>query len=401
MRAAYLYGTVLYDEQEKVYKMWYQTFHPSLKTAYILYATSTNGTRWEKPELGLVDWHGSKRNNILMQGEIGTVVKDISPSNPARLYKMFAFLRPDYDVFFSPDGLHWTHGEKEYALCGGDVANAGRDPYQNDYYVLVKLPHPAGRAAFLSRSRDFENWTTGVPVMVADGRDQDLAKFEGAKKMEIYGMSAAPYEGAYIGFPWMFRITGKGGKGTGGDGQIDVQFAFSRDLIHWARPIRDAIIPNGIAGSFDDEMVFTSSAPVIRDDEIDMFYGAWDGPHVTFDRTAYVGRARWKPDRFVSISNGGFTSGTLCTRPVLLDGTALMVNCDMVRGSLAAELLDETGRVLPGYGANNSISVTGDQMHAELCWRGKNGVKELAGRNVRIRFFLLGGDLFSFWQKGQ
>jgi len=399
--AAYLYGTVLFDEQEQVYKMWYQTFHPLKNDMYICYATSRDGQNWHKPELGIVEWSGSNANNIVLRGEIGTVVVDDKTTDPQRRYKMFGFRRPHYDAFFSADGIHWTQTEREYVLREGDVANVGWDPYQSNFYVLAKLPHPSGRTTFLSRSTDFENWTTGVPVMIADERDQAMAKLERANKMEIYGMSASPYEGGFIGFPWMFRVTGKGAKDTGGDGNIDVQFAYSRDLTNWARPIREAIIPNGTAGSFDDEMVFTSSAPVIRGDDVIMYYGAWDGPHGTFDRSAYIGRTVWKRDRFVSLANGGFTTGTVITKPILFSGTGLYVNADMSHGKLRAELLDSGNNVISGFELSSSIPTSGDQMEAELRWKSDVRLAQLQGKLVRIRFVLNGGELFSFWQGKQ
>lgn len=399
MDATYLYGTVLFDEEAGLYKMWYQTFHPRLNDAYICYATSPDGQRWTKPSLGLVNWRGSAENNIVLKAEIGTVVKDDQTTDPARRYKMFGFIRPHYDAFFSPDGIHWTQTDREYVLKEGDVANVGWDPYNEDFFVLAKLPHKAGRVQFLSRSRDFEHWSTPTAVMIADDRDQALARLEGAKKMEIYGMAAAAYEGAYIGFPWLFRVTGKGAKDTGGDGHIDVQFAFSRDLVEWARPVRNAILPTGVAGSFDDEMIFTASAPVVRGDTVEMFYGAWDGPHGTFDRRAFVGRATWKRDRFVSFTNGGFTSGSIVTRSVTLDGESLMVNCDVSNGELRAELLDSSGKVLPGYSAAECVPLRGDHLAAKLQWRGASSADALKGQTVKIRFILDRGDLFSFWSR--
>ena len=398
--ATYLYGTVMYDAEEGIFKMWYQTFYMRPPKAYMLYAISKDGLTWEKPDLGLVEWEGSKQNNIVLEAEIGTVVKDERTTDPQRRYKMFGFVRPHYDVWFSPDGLKWTKTAKDYVIREGDVSNAGYDPYKKDFYVTVKLPHPAGRASFLSTSTDFENWTSATPVMVADNRDQARAHMEGAQKMDIYGFPMAPYEGAYIGFPWLFRVTGKGGKDTGGDGHIDVQFAFSRDRLNWTRPVREAIIPNGAPGSFDDEMILTSSGPVVRGDEMRLYYGGWDGPHGTFRRKARIGMARWQRDRFVSITNGGFTTGTIVTKPVRLDGNPLHVNASLAAGGrLVAELLDVNNMPMQGYTAAEANPVTGDSLDTVLTWNQATNFGPLAGRTVKIRFHLLGGDLFSFWQK--
>ena len=62
------YVAILHDEEEGLYRMWYQILgrtEEGVNRSYCLYAQSSDGVRWEKPELGLVDFRGSKANNIL------------------------------------------------------------------------------------------------------------------------------------------------------------------------------------------------------------------------------------------------------------------------------------------------------------------------------------------------
>lgn len=396
--AVYLYGTVLYDSSEHLYKMWYQTFHKQPPDAYILYATSKDSLRWQRPELGLVEWEGSRLNNILMAGEIATVVKDQAASDPLCRYKMLVFQRPGYHAYFSPDGIHWTKSAVSPVIPNGDVSNVMYDPYSARFVAMTKQPHVKGRAVFVSYSTDFEHWTSPTAVLVSDDRDQAAARAEGAGNVDVYGMAVTPYEGCFIGFPWMFKITGQGARDTGGDGRIDVQLAISRDLEHWSRLVRDPIIPRGLAGSFDDEMLFTSSAPVIKDQQISVYYGAWDGPHGTFSRKAYIGLATWRLDRFVSISNAGHTPGELVTKPLLVDNRELRVNADFSyrSGALRAEILDEDHRVVPGFSADECNPIRGDTIDSRVTWRNNSDLRALEGRTLRLRFVLSGGHLFSF-----
>jgi hypothetical protein len=227
-RATYLYGTVLFDEQDQLFKAWYQTFWMDPPVAYMCYAVSRDGVTWEKPSLGFVECEGSKANNIVLAAECGTVVKDAADADPSRRYKMLAFRRPHYDVFFSADGITWRPGKQD-AIREGDVANVTYDPRGKRFVAMTKQPHKPGRAAFVSYSEDFETWTKPKLVFEADACDQADAKSRGADKMEVYGMPAVDYHGVQLGFPWMFRITGKGGKNTGGDGFIDLGLATSRD----------------------------------------------------------------------------------------------------------------------------------------------------------------------------
>jgi len=64
-------GLVLYDEKEKLFKAWYQggaCYGPD-DNSNMCYATSQDGVVWTKPSLGLVDFEGSKDNNIVLMAE--------------------------------------------------------------------------------------------------------------------------------------------------------------------------------------------------------------------------------------------------------------------------------------------------------------------------------------------
>ena len=92
-----LYGNVIYDGKDEIYKLWYSPFiidysakgmslnkrkekeymAPKDREMAICYATSQNGIDWEKPNLGLVDFNGSTNNNIVWRGPHGAgIYKD-------------------------------------------------------------------------------------------------------------------------------------------------------------------------------------------------------------------------------------------------------------------------------------------------------------------------------------
>jgi hypothetical protein len=60
-----LYPNVAYDDQADLYKCWYHSDYPHNG---LCYAQSKDGLTWKKPALGLVDYQGSKQNNILFAG---------------------------------------------------------------------------------------------------------------------------------------------------------------------------------------------------------------------------------------------------------------------------------------------------------------------------------------------
>ena len=52
-------GSAIYDEEEQIFKLWYNTFGKSRNTdirEFLCYATSKDGIHWEKPELGIVEF---------------------------------------------------------------------------------------------------------------------------------------------------------------------------------------------------------------------------------------------------------------------------------------------------------------------------------------------------------
>ena len=85
-----LYANVLYDEQDKRYTCWYSPFivdkavsdtprekrsqvpyRPRGREMGVCYAVSKDGLTWEKPDLGLIEFNGSKANNLVVRGPHG------------------------------------------------------------------------------------------------------------------------------------------------------------------------------------------------------------------------------------------------------------------------------------------------------------------------------------------
>ncbi|MDQ2949540.1 MAG: hypothetical protein M3Y27_26990, partial [Acidobacteriota bacterium] len=74
-------GTVIFDEEEHIFKMWYNSLATKEKPdidGFICYAISKDGLHWTKPKLNIFEFHGSRANNILLKGCDWTlsVIKD-------------------------------------------------------------------------------------------------------------------------------------------------------------------------------------------------------------------------------------------------------------------------------------------------------------------------------------
>ena len=116
------YHTIFQDGD--LYRMYYRGLHlevskgklsSSRHEPFYCYAESTDGVRWTRPELGIVEFDGSKKNNIILKGR-GThnfaAFKDDQPRLPApgplqgpgRVSKAKGGLF----AFQSADALHWS-----------------------------------------------------------------------------------------------------------------------------------------------------------------------------------------------------------------------------------------------------------------------------------------------------
>ena len=76
----------------------------------LAYARSKDGVHWEKPSLGLVDWRGSRENNLLFQYAHGTgVMIDDREEDPGRRFKMVTKVDiPNHGAHMAVAFLAWT-----------------------------------------------------------------------------------------------------------------------------------------------------------------------------------------------------------------------------------------------------------------------------------------------------
>lgn len=406
-----LYGSVIFDTDEQIFKMWYRTLLPNGQPR-ICYATSEDGYRWEKPDIGVVTFEGSFKNNISLNMDIASVLKDPRDEDPSRRYKLFGHGSGGYNVVFSADGLRWH--SRQVVMPDGDTCSANYDPVTGRFIATMRHPHPRVRVAYLSTSTDFVTWSPWELISTGDERGDLLAKSEPwvtdvAKADEqIYAHPVIPYEGAYIGLPWIFQYTGGNGPGGNADGHVRPQLAFSRDLVNWVRDDRTFLIDSGPAGSFDSGIIQgTTNDFVIKDDKVWLYYAGFNTSHggPLAQKRVAIGLVTWRLDGFASMANGGDEPGVLTTRPVLVGGNQLHVNADLTSqvrsgGQLRVEVLDAAGAAIPGYGVDDAVLIRGDRIDSCVRWRGGTDLAALRGREVKLRFHLAGGDLYSYYFSG-
>ena len=400
-------GSVIYDEKEKLFKMWYEgaTYH--WRNNVIAYAYSQDGVHWTLPNLGLVEYNGSKHNNIVVhtgKGEMAPgAFKDPDEKDPAKRYKMLYFSQGNSSPIaagFSPDGVHWTSVTDGNLIPSGDSLHPVLwDPKLRKYVAHSRFnadtPNGLERQVLQSESDDFLNWTRYGIIMKADEHDPPHHR-------QFYDMSWMIYEDVYVGFMSVYHVTPAETAipAEAWEDHVDVQLVFSRDNRNWVRAgNRQTFIPNSQRpGEYDHGIIYTMHHPVVVDDEIWIYYAAYSGLHWATRRNEIQGGtvalAKLRLDGFVSMDTG--TSGTLTTKPLMMSGDQLVINADAEFGSIRVEILDADGSPIAGFTADDAVPADKDAIRQTVGWKRGTDVSQLNGQPISLRFHLDRCRLFAF-----
>ena len=410
-----VYPNVIYDEEDGIYKCWYSVFmrdnHAPLaqrpQMAYqsgeredgLLYAISKDGIVWEKPVLGIIEFDGSTANNIVMSKtthgiHAGGVFKDSHDPDPVRRYK---FLHRNASarrmaVAFSPDGIHWSQPIlwPEHDAVGDCHNNALWSPELGQYLGITRgwseKPYHGVRTVMRSESHDFVHWSQPVEIMRGENAHD-----------QIYSMPIFRYGGLYLGLPAVFH---KGNPQAPDWDTVDTELAWSPDSLVWHRICPgQALLPRGAGaypnGDYDCGCVY-AAAPVIRDDEVLIYYGGSNGLHNGW-REGSFGLATLVKDRFAGfVPQAAHRPAMLSTAVLRAQAAALTINAQIhPGGSIRAGLADVDGTTLSGFEMDNCVAVRASGLSVRLRWEQKH-LHELAGRDIRILFEIKRAKLYAF-----
>ena len=423
-----------------VWEWWYWSMYDSLPgEMYALegrvshYATSTDGTNWDIPNLGLHEFRGTKNNNVSYDSSerglaLYHIIRDDHEPDPQRRFKgIFATSEKLVDRLpgFSPDGFDWTFPDTQ-PIPSKDTSNFLHDSSRGQFVGMVKHGTEWGRSVWLVTSPDFIEWTDPRLVLHSDLQDKQNRKkrvdavvnnpnylspplVDGVEYLaEVYQMPLVDYEGVYIGFPVLFNPAGAIPPPHGNFTALNqTELAVSRDLHNWERVADRALFLevqpwDGI--SFETAQLSVCGPPIRRGGDLWIYYGAsrYRGPRdlytevsdENFEQRGALCLGKLRLDGFVSLDAD--ESGTVTTKPYTASGGRLHVNVDATQGRIRAEVLDaETMEPLPGLSLDDSLPLTNDHLTGKLSWTGGDAVS--SPRPVRIRFALDRASLYSFW----
>ena len=405
-----VYANVIYDPGDRLYKCWYNPFiidervthtppekrhpdwgnymdvKPNRREMGLCYAASTDGIHWEKPELGLVEFNGSKQNNIVMRGVNGAgVFKDEHETDPTKRYKMFFCGEPKMTIAFSSDGLHWSQAVPIPQIdAHGTHPNAFWAESLDKYVGFTRQHEGSVRLVTRTESSNFVQWTPDETILVGT-----------SPRLQTHDMIVFPTCGLYIGLLGIMVYPADPNIAV----KQHVELAWSADTVHWhriaegtpfightpAQPERYGALP------YDWGTIF-AAAPIFLDDEIRIYYGAGDGYFFNW-RNGYLALATLRPDRWAgyeSISAG--TSAFITTQPLTFDEPSVGITADVWDGgSVRVEILDKAGSQ---YAVSKPIqtSVT----NAQVEWDTSRSLVSLSGNSIRLRFLFHNAKLYAF-----
>ncbi len=404
-------GGVWYDEEEKIFKMWYEASWCN----HMCYATSKDGINWTKPDLG------DGTNIILHYKHQDTTDAIEFPDDTSYLRPDSTTVWIDYDapkeekyklfmrnpggrypgiIGVSGDGIHFD--KLSYTGEIGDRSTIFYNPFRKKWVHSVRSQQWEGR---FERSRiyyecdsffDAASWDKENEHYWMKVDESDLPHPDIRQKPHLYNVDCAGYESIMLG---MFQILYGPDNNTCARAGVpkitELMPMYSRDGYNFSRPCRKSFINASFEEGYWDRGYIQSvgGVTIINGDELWIYYigFAGDAGRKTevegHDSGMYAnganGLAKLRRDGFVSMEG----SGELLTRKLCFSGkTAMFINAS---GKVAAEILSEDGSLIA-----RSYEFSGDSTKAEMIFDGFS-VSELNGKVFKIKF-TVDGALYSF-----
>lgn len=395
-----LYYTALYvDESGRFY-------------SNMCMAESLDGIQWTRPELGLFEFQGSKKNNIIGPflsgaphydpfspfGEpfimLGTISGLFDPDglkppeeieDPTKITRMkdpvYGMVPNVPYLFSSTDGVYWKRRSGPVIDMACDSCNQIFYDHRINKYVAYLRGFKDKRTVVRYETRNpFDiSWVKRKPDATPDGYGFYYITDEMPVVMETDDKDYWPGDiqnPAVLQYPWAkdvyLTVSGlyrwypgpvKGGVSSNvgsrhrfrffNDGPNDLHLFTSRNGIKFSRPSRWPYIGLGIWGNDDSGCLLSGLGMLRSNSELWQYYTAFKVTHgavLSSDRNvAKIYRAVQRLDGFVSV-DAGHSGGEFTTPALVFEGSKLElnINCSAL-GEAWVEIQDDKGRVFLGY----------------------------------------------------
>ena len=374
------------------------------------YAESRDGARWTKPELGLYEVAGTKKNNVVLAAD-PPFSHNFSPMLDARpgveageRYKALAGVHQSgLYAFASSDGIHWRKfadkavlSSKAFAFDSQNVSfwSQAEQLYVCYFRTWKRVGAVSYRWVSRTTSRDYIHWEAPVEMNYGDAPPEHL-----------YTNQTSPYFRAsdiYVGISARFMpgrqvITNEQAATIGVDPDYfkdcsDAVLITSRGGERYDRMFLEAFLRPGLGV---ENWVSRSNYPALNlvqtgPSEMSFYVVRNYG-----QPSSYLRRYALRLDGFAS-AKAPYSGGELVTKPLRFHGRQLELNfATSAPGGIRVEIQDAGGAPIPGFTLAESRELIGDEIARTVSWTSGADLGQLAGKSVRLRFKMHDADMFS------
>jgi hypothetical protein len=390
--------------------------------AYFCYFESDDGLHWRRPDCGIVDYQGSRANNLLAS-EGGTVF--IDPAAPAEeRYKWILaadFAKEQVDAYqqsrhcgidakayrsdvkktfgvkgaVSPDGLHWTTLAQPLALMHADTQLvAYYDPALKKFVGYFRDWAVDATAATHQEQTDPNRWIGIGRRAIGRAETSDFREFPLsetilepqpwlAPSQVLYTNCRTSFPGApdqHLMFPAVWDQS---------TDRTHLRVAASRDgrAWDWLAAGEPPPFETAPAGAWDGGCVFASPNLLeLPDGTFALPYTGYDVPHKFPRRRAKraTGYATWPKGRLAGIR--AEAQGEFATIAVVPPGKKLLINAiTSEKGSITIEAADLSGQPLPGRSFADAVPLTGDCHLSPVRWKQHDDLGDADAVMLRVK----------------
>ena len=375
------------------------------------YAESRDGAHWERPELGLYEVAGSRKNNVVLT-RLAPFSHNFSPLLDTRpgvraeeRYKALAGVHQSgLYAFASADGVHWRKWREEPVLPSPkefvfDSQNLAFWSESEQRYVCFfrswkKVGGVNYRWISRTTSEDFLHWAP-----------REEMSFGGAPPQHLYTNQTSPYPRAphvYVGicarlFPGRQVLSEEQARAVHVDPGYfrdcsDAVLITSRGGTRYDRTFLEAFLRPGLGL---ENWVSRSNYPALNLVQTGAGEMSFYANRNYGQPTSHLQRYKLRLDGLASI-HAPAAGGEAWTRPVRFAGSRLVVNfATSAGGGVRVELQEESGRPVPGYSLAEADELIGDEIERTVTWKGRSDVGALKAMGVRVRFVMQDSDLYS------
>jgi len=430
-----------------LYRMYYKAYHLDVSggklrgdahPGFCCYAESDDGIRWRKPELNLVEFRGSKANNIVLaSGPMGSVVldaahpavfKDENPAAPTdarykAIVRSAAKTAHGLVPMKSPDGFRWS------PMSGAPVITNGAFDSQNlAFWDPVRKQYRAYWRIFTAGVTTGETWKPSGVRAIRTGTSSDFLHWSDSNDLryvdspaeQLYTNQVKPYHRAphlLIGFPTRY-VERAWSPSLRALPEVEHREARSAAHVRYGTAVTEGLLMASRDGVLFHRWNEAFLRPGVEREGTWNYGHQYIGWHVVETRSALLGAANelslyasesyWtgtssevrryslRLDGFVSV-NAGWGGGEVVTRPVRFEGGRLRLNfATSAAGVVRVELQNAAGQPIPGFTESDCDEVFGDAVDRPVSWKNSADVSKLQGTPVRLRFLLKDADLYAF-----